>query len=45
MMLRHNASMMHLGGLNMKYFIDRLFDIGLYVMLFIFVINLILGAI
>jgi hypothetical protein len=29
----------------MKYFIDRLFDIGLYVMLFIFVINLILGAI
>jgi hypothetical protein len=29
----------------MKYFVDRLFDIGLYVMLFIFVINLILGAI
>jgi len=29
----------------MKYFIDRLFDIALYIMLFIFVINLILGAI
>jgi hypothetical protein len=45
MMLRHNASMMHLGGLSMKYFIDRLFDIALYVMLVLFVANLIRGAI
>jgi hypothetical protein len=29
----------------MKYFIDRLFDIGLYVMLVVFVANLIMGAI
>jgi hypothetical protein len=28
----------------MKYFIDRLFDIGLYVMLVVFVANLIVGA-
>lgn len=28
----------------MKYFIDRLFDIGLYVMLVLFVANLIVGA-
>lgn len=45
MRLRHNASMMHLGGLSMKYFIDRLFDIALYVMLVLFVANLIRGAI
>ena len=29
----------------MKYFIDRLFDIGLYVMLVLFVANLIHGAV
>jgi hypothetical protein len=45
MMLRHNASMMHLGGLSMKYFTDRLFDVALYVMLVLFVANLIRGAI
>ncbi len=28
----------------MNYFIDRLFDIGLYVMLVVFVINLIVGV-
>lgn len=31
------------GGV-MKYFIDRLFDVGLYVMLVVFVANLIVGA-
>jgi hypothetical protein len=29
----------------MKYFIDRLFDVALYVMLVLFVANLIRGAI
>lgn len=29
----------------MKYFIDRLFDIGLYVMLVVFAINLIVGVV
>jgi len=29
----------------MKYFIDRLFDIGLYVVLVVFVANLIRGAV
>lgn len=37
-------SLQYKGGL-MKYFIDRLFDIGLYVMLVVFVANLIMGAI
>jgi hypothetical protein len=45
MMLRHNASMMHLGGLSMKHFVDRLFDVALYLMLIAFVANLIRGAI
>jgi hypothetical protein len=37
--------MMHLGGLSMKNFVDRLFDVALYIMLVLFVANLIRGAI